>query len=296
MKRLERCTKMVLAAVSLICVLLGWAVIAMTIDSSVMVAALGCFVAAILSALPVCMLPQWVVLAAMLRQRPEQKINRRFVEDAVRIIDSRDDLIRVGITGSYGKTSTKFVLGTILQEKYDVLVPPSSYNTPMGLTRVIRESLKEEHQVFLAEMGAKHKGDIAELVELVQPSMGIITSVGPQHLETFGNIETIAQTKYELIAGLPEQGKAFFPNDGAICKQLYDQTEKIQKCLFALEGEREDWDIAAGDIVCGEGGSSFTIRDRKGNGFSAKTKLLGKHNILNILGCVAIARELGLSD
>ena len=160
MKRLERCTRMVLAGVSLFWVLLGWAVTALTIDSSVAVSSLGCFVASMISAMPVCLLPQWIALAAKLRQRPEEKINHRFIEDAVRIIDSRDDLVRVGITGSYGKTSTKFVLGTILQEKYDVLVPPSSYNTPMGVTRVIREMLSDKHEVFVCEMGARRCGEI----------------------------------------------------------------------------------------------------------------------------------------
>ena len=257
---------------------------------------LGYLAGGAILAILVALTPLYLIVANTFNAPIEALVRRHYLNDAKRKLQERPDLIKIGITGSYGKTSTKFILGTILSEKYSVLVPPSSYNTPMGLTRVIRENLTQEHEVFLAEMGAKHKGDIAELVELVHPSLGIITSVGPQHLETFGNIETIAQTKYELVAGLPEQGKAFFPNDGAICKQLYDQTQAVPKCLFALEGEQADWDIAAGDIVCGEGGSSFTIRDRQGNSFSAKTKLLGKHNILNILGCVAIARELGLND
>ncbi len=291
MKRLERCTKMVLAAVSLICVLLGWAVIAMTIDSSVMVAALGCFVAAILSAFPVCMLPQWVVLAAMLRQRPEQKINRRFVEDAVRIIDSRDGLIRVGITGSYGKTSTKFVLGTILQEKYDVLVPPSSYNTPMGVTRVIREMLNNKHEVFICEMGARRCGEIKELCDIAKPKYGILTSIGNQHLETFGSIENIQKTKYELMQSLPADGKAFFPADGALCEDLYRQ-HTGPKCLFGLT---EDCDVRAVNLDVGPFGSEFDLQIRGADSVHCTTQLLGKHNIMNVLGCAAAAYELGLT-
>lgn len=243
----------------------------------------------------VALAPLYIALANAVNAPIEALVRRHYLKDAKKKIDAREDLIKIGITGSYGKTSTKFILGTILAEKYKVLVPPSSYNTPMGLTRVIRESLSSEHEVFLAEMGAKHKGDIAELVELVHPKYGIITSVGPQHLETFGDVETVADTKYELIEGLPADGTAFFPNDGGICKQLYDKTG-MEKCLFALEGEQEAWDICAGDIVCGEGGSSFRVHSKDGSAFSATTKLLGKHNILNILGCVAIAKKLGLSD
>ena len=109
------------------------------------------------------------------------------MNDAKRKLAARDDLIKIAITGSYGKTSTKFILGAILGAKFDVLVPPSSYNTPMGLTRVIREQMTDGNQVMIAEMGAKHIGDIAELVELIRPQYGLITSVGPQHLETFKN-------------------------------------------------------------------------------------------------------------
>ena len=76
---------------------------------------------------------------------------------------------------------------------------------------MVREQLKNSHEVFIAEMGARHVGDIRELCELVHPKFGLLTSVGPQHLETFGNIENIAKTKYELIEGLPSDGCAFFP-------------------------------------------------------------------------------------
>ena len=152
------------------------------------------------------------VLTANLMVLPVEKtVQRWYLNDAACILAKRDDLIRIGITGSYGKTSCKFILGTILSEKYNVLVPPSSYNTPMGLTRVIREQLKRSHEVLLAEMGARHVGDIRELCDLAHPKYGLITSVGPQHLETFGSIENVAKTKYELIENLPQDGCAFFP-------------------------------------------------------------------------------------
>ena len=164
-------------------------------------------------ALPFALPALWVwtvALSAKIAQPIENHINKGFFKDAQRILSGRPGLIKIGITGSYGKTSTKFILGTLLAEKYNVLVTPSSFNTPMGITRVVREQLKAEHEVFVAEMGARHKGDIRELVELVHPTIGLLTSVGPQHLETFGSIETVADTKYELIDGLPADGAAFF--------------------------------------------------------------------------------------
>lgn len=263
----------------------------------ILIAALCCagyFSGGAITGILVALAPLYVLLANAVNAPIEALIRRHYLRDAQKKLEAYPDLIKIGITGSYGKTSTKFILAAILSEKYSVCVPPSSYNTPMGLTRVIRESLKKEHQVFLAEMGAKHKGDIEELVELVHPRYGIITSVGPQHLETFGDIQTVAATKYELISGLPKDGIAFFPDDAGICKQLYDMTT-MEKRLFALEDEGE-CDLFASDISCGAEGSSFIVRFRDGTSFSATTKLLGKHNILNILGCVAIARELGLSS
>lgn len=231
-----------------------------------------------------------VLVANALNAPIEHLVKRRYQKDAMRRLAARPDLIRIGITGSYGKTSTKFILGTILGEKYRVLVPPSSYNTPMGLTRVIREQLTDAHEVFLAEMGAKHVGDIAELVEMVHPTMGIVTSVGPQHLETFGSIEAVAKTKYELIEGLPADGCAFFPNDGAYTKAMYDKTT-CKKYLYTLEGEG---DVRAEEVCVSSAGSTFRVV-YPGGEFSATTRLLGRHNVQNILGCVAIALELGLS-
>lgn len=239
--------------------------------------------------------PLLIVFANFINTPIENGVKRHYLNDAEKKLQERPDLIKIGITGSYGKTSTKFILGTILSEKYHVLVPPSSYNTPMGLTRVIRENLENTHEVFIAEMGARHKGDIAELVELVKPKYGILTSIGPQHLETFGTIETIVETKYELIKGLPEDGIGFFVNDHGYVKERYDQTE-IEKCLYALVDEDTEYDVAADEIKTTPTGSSFVVRYGEDKSFTAETKMLGKHNVLNITGCIAIALKLGLSE
>lgn len=291
MKRLERCTKLVLALASLLFSLVAGVVIALTMAESSLIAYLGCFVASILSALPVCLLPQWIALAALLRQKPEQRINQRFIDDAVRIIEQRKDLLRIGITGSYGKTSTKFILGTILKEKYNVLVPPSSYNTPMGVTRVIREMLNEEHEVFVCEMGARRCGEIKELCDIARPKYGILTSIGNQHLETFGSFENIQKTKYELMQALPSDGKGFFPADGGPCQELYQQHQG-PKCLFGLT---DDCDVQAIHLDVGPFGSEFDLKIKDAGIVHCTTQLLGKHNIMNVLGCAAAAYELGLS-
>lgn len=233
-----------------------------------------------------------VMVANSLASPVEKAVQRWFLNDARRILAERDDLIKIGITGSYGKTSCKFILGTILSERYDVLVPPSSYNTPMGVTRVVREQLKNSHEVMIAEMGARNVGDIRELCELVKPQFGLLTSVGPQHLETFGTIENIAKTKYELIEGLPAHGCAFFPADNEICRGLYNKTN-IEKYLFAVEYEGSA-EARAENVRCGSFGSRFELVIG-GERIECETRLLGKHNIANIVGCACVAHRLGLT-
>ena len=236
-------------------------------------------------------LPVWIALGGLVAWPVEKAISEMYFRDAQRILKERKDLIRIGITGSWGKTSVKFILGTILQEKYYTLVTPSSFNTPMGVTKVIRSSLEPGHRVFIAEMGARHVGDIRELCRLVHPEFGILTSVGPQHLDTFKTIERIAGTKYELIEAIPENGACFFADDQGICRELYQKTEK-RKWLTGTEKDIDD--IWVEDIRVSPEGSRFTLCT-KTEKVSCNTKLLGEINIRNILLCVAVAKELGLT-
>ncbi len=236
--------------------------------------------------------PYLALAAGFVMQPVEKGISGWYLNDAKRKLEARNDLIKIGITGSYGKTSTKFILATILGEKYKVLATPSSFNTPMGLTRVIREQLLDSHEVFLAEMGARHVGDIAELVDLVHPKYGVLTSVGAQHLETFGDIETVANTKYELIAGLPSDGVGFFASDGGEVDKLYERAA-VKKYHAGLTG---GWlDMYAENIEVGPEGSTFVLKNGLGERASCRTDLLGRHNIQNIVLACAVAKELGLT-
>ncbi|MGI6235991.1 MAG: Mur ligase family protein [Candidatus Excrementavichristensenella sp.] len=235
--------------------------------------------------------PYLALVAGFVMGPIERRVNEYYLNDAKRKLEGRADLIRIGITGSYGKTSTKFILQAILSEKFDVLATPSSFNTPMGLTRVIRERLEDHHQVFLAEMGARHAGDIAELIDLVHPTYGVLTSVGEQHLETFGDIETVANTKYELLEGLPADGVAFFAADGGWCDKLFARYEG-EKYRAGLSGGYLS--MYAEEIQVGSFGSRFILCDGEGNRVHCQTRLLGQHNIQNIALCAAVARRLGL--
>lgn len=230
-----------------------------------------------------------LVLAALAAQPVEKRIADDFIEDAMRRLDRMPDLIKIGITGSYGKTSTKFILREILSIKYRVLATPSSFNTPMGVTRVIREQLMPTHQVFIAEMGARHVGDIRELCDLVHPQIGLITSVGPQHLDTFGTIDRIRDTKYELIEALPEGGTAVFARDGAICDELYKRCPLVDKY-------QSDGLFHAENIQCGPWGTRFRlVNNESGESVDCETRLLGEYAISNLLLCCTTASVLGLT-
>ncbi len=143
----------------------------------------------------------------------ESNINMGFYKSAQAKIKARKDLKVVGITGSFGKSSTKIVVEEILKASYKVLNTPEASNTAMGLSKVINDELSDEDQIFIAEMGSKNIGEIKELADLCQPNIGILTSIGPVHMETFKNIDNIMKTKYELIEELPTDGVAIFNYD-----------------------------------------------------------------------------------
>ena len=236
-------------------------------------------------------LPLWVAMAGLLAWPIEKMISEMYFRDAQRILKERKDLIRIGITGSWGKTSVKFILGTLLEEKYHTLVTPASFNTPMGVTKIIRSRLEPGHRVFVAEMGARHVGDIREMCRLVHPQIGILTSVGPQHLDTFKTVERIAKTKYELIDALPEDGTAVFADDGDIVRSLYEKTAK-EKLISGLDPQK--CDVWAENIRISGKGSSFDLCTRDAR-IPCRTELLGELNIRNILVCACLCFRLGMS-
>ena len=236
-------------------------------------------------------LPLWTALAGLIAWPLEKLISEMYFRDAQRKLRERTDLIKIGITGSYGKTSVKFILGTLLQEKYQTLVTPASFNTPMGVTRVIRERLRPAHQVFVAEMGARHVGDIREMCRLVHPTLGVLTSVGPQHLDTFKTLERIKQTKYELMDAIPQDGCCFFPEDGGICAELYARTAKPKRRVAIGDATADVW---AEKITVSPQGSHFVLHAGK-DSVSCTTRLLGAHNIQNILLAASVCLELHMT-
>jgi len=237
--------------------------------------------------------PYSLYLGNVLVAPVEKSINRHYYELARNKVKSFEGLKIVGITGSYGKTSTKFITTKILEEKFNVLMTPESYNTPMGVSKVINNTLNKEHEVFVVEMGARIIGEIKEMAELANPQIGVITSIGPTHLDTFKNIENIMKTKYELIEELPADGIAIFNYDNQYVKKLADKTFK-EKILYGMEST-EKLDLYAENIQVNETGSVFTLRDKEGNSTLCRTQLLGRHNISNLLAAAAVGKAWGLT-
>lgn len=240
------------------------------------------------------LLSSYYMLGANYIAKPiEKRINKKFYDSALEKVRDMKNLTSVGITGSYGKTSTKFATSTILKEKYKVLNTPESYNTPMGISKIINDELTDEFNIFIAELGATKIGDIDEVSLLTNPKIGVITSIGPCHLETFKSIDNIMRTKYELIERLPSDGTAIFNYDNEYVKKLADKTFK-EKLLYGIKNTR-DTQVYATDIVVGNTGSKFKLCIRGVGEIECETKLLGEHNISNILAGAAVAHVLGLS-
>lgn len=233
---------------------------------------------------PILTLVIWAITVPI-----EKAVNLWYINDAKRILRSYKDLKVIGITGSYGKTTTKFILTRILSEKYNVVCTPQSFNTPMGVVRTIRQYLKPQTQIFVCEMGAKNVGDIKEICNIAHPDYGMITSVGEQHLETFKSVDNVFKTKFELADAVAKKnGLTFVNGDSKEIKARIDTKD------YKVYGSLKKFDYTISNIVCGRDGSRFDLNIGK-TVITLTTKLLGKHSIVNIAGAAALAFELGVT-
>ncbi len=236
-----------------------------------------------------CFSQSFALVANWLLKPVEANINRKYYQDAERILRGMPDLKIIGVTGSYGKTSTKHYLNRILSEKYDVMMTPGSFNTTMGVIRTVREYLKPYNEVFIVEMGAKQPGDIKEICDLVHPEIGIVTAVGEQHLESFKTIENVQRTKFELIDSLPTDGLAVVNNDFPfVANRKVDNV----KCIRYAVSECGPAEYIAEDIRYSAHGTSFTVVTPTGEKFGFSTHLVGECNVSNLLAAIIVALRL----
>ena len=232
--------------------------------------------------------PCIILLSNLINKPLELSINQYYTNDAKKMLKACPNLKIIGITGSYGKTSVKYYLTTLLRSKYNVLMTPESYNTPMGVVKTIRGSLKATDEIFVCEMGAKWVGDIKELCDIVHPHHGIITSIGPQHLESFQTLDAIKGTKFELADALPEGGMLFLNGDDENIDSYKGDRKHISYSL-------DNGDYSAFDIAVSERGTTFKVKAPDGETQEFSTKLIGRHNVLNIVGAIAVSHKMGIA-
>ena len=206
-------------------------------------------------------------------------------------LKSMSNLKIIGITGSYGKTSSKNILSEILNVKYNALPTPKNLNTFNGLIMTVNNYMDKFTDIFIAEMGAYVKGEIAGLCRLVKPKYGILTTIGTAHLETFGSEQNIIDGKFELIESLPSDGFAILNGDDP--KQVsYKLKNKVRTIWIGINNK--DVDIRATNIHCSSKGTTFDVILKDKSKYTFTTKLLGNHNVYNILAGIACGIEFGI--
>lgn len=233
--------------------------------------------------------PLFVIAVRFITAPFEKLISLYYINDAKKILRGNPKLRVIGITGSFGKTTTKFILNRILSEKFNTVCTPKSFNTPMGVVRTVREYIKPSSEILICEMGAKKKGDIKEICDIVRPCCGIITSVGAQHLDTFKSVDNVFKTKFELADACSKNGgSTYIFTDCEDIKTRYDKADDHLICV----GENSEYFVK--DIKRNSLGSNFVLC-LKGTEIPVNTKLLGLHSINDILLAAALAFDMGVS-
>lgn len=188
----------------------------------------------------------------------------------------------IGITGSFGKTSTKEVLYQLLKNKFKTLRTPESYNTVLGIAKTVDYELDKSYEIFICELAAYNKGDIKKLCNLVNPNYGILTGIAPQHLERFGSIRNIINTKFELYESIKNKENMILNlNDKSILREMGERNINIEN------------DIKVSKISFSKEGSQFQVT-YKDKIYKISTNLFGYSNIENILLSLRMALKLGL--
>ena len=236
----------------------------------------------------------FVIMLSIIINKPVEKlVYLSFKTKAVNKLDSMKNLKVIGITGSYGKTSSKNILSDILNVKYNALPSPRNFNTPYGLIITVNNHLDKFDDILIAEMGAYKVGEIKELCDLVKPKYGILTKIGTAHIEIFGSQENIQKGKFELIESLPSDGIGVLNADD----ELQVNYKLKNDCKIIWIGiDNKDADVRACDIKTSNKGTTFNVLFKGDKTkYSFTTKLLGYNNIYNILASLALSKEFGLT-
>jgi UDP-N-acetylmuramoyl-tripeptide--D-alanyl-D-alanine ligase len=246
--------------------------------------------------------PVWLTLGSILMLPVDVIERQRFLRSARRVLEETRPVV-IGITGSYGKTTTKTFLAHILAGRYKVYPTPKSYNTLMGVSRAINEDLARDRSIeyFICEMGAYIPGEIRRICDLTHPTMSLVVEVGPQHLERFGSLENIAIAKYEIVAALPPDGAGFFNWDNPYVRGMAERGYPAERISVSRRPEAEAMDAGGPRLIAADeseslDGLSFTLHDRfTGVTLPCHAPIYGIHNVTNILLAAAVALHEGMT-
>ena len=233
----------------------------------------------------------FIYIANIINKPIEKIVYLYYFNKAKKKLNNMNRLEVVGITGSYGKTSSKNILSHILEAKYIVRPTPKNLNTPYGLMITINNYLDKFDEVFVAEMGAYIQGEIKNMCNFVKPKYGILTVIGEAHLETFKSRENICDAKFELIESLKENGACVLNMDDEYQVNYVKNKLKNKVQIYWIGINNEKADFNAINIKSDKNGMNFDIK-YNGGVTHFETKLLGIHNIYNILASVALGVEL----
>lgn len=199
----------------------------------------------------------------------------------------------VGITGSAGKTTTKDIIASIVSEEKKVLKSQGNFNNEYGLPLSLLD-LEGNEDVAILEMAMRHKGDISRLAEIAKPEIGVITNIGPAHLENLKTIENVARAKEELLTGLKPAGKAVLNYDDEYIREMVNKFKELNKVTISLKDSNADYYADQIEYIKNGEESRFQVHE-EGKSYILEMDRSGEHNIYNALAAIAVARILNIN-
>jgi len=211
------------------------------------------------------------------------------MQDVAQAWRTQFDTKVIGITGSVGKTSTKELTSSVLSQRFQTLKSPGNRNSILGLPPVLLQ-LQPTHEMAVFEMGMYTTGEISRLCEMAQPTIGVVTMIGPVHLERAGSMEAIVAAKRELVEALPADGIAILNKDNAYTMSMAPHT-KARVFTYGLNPSADLW--ADNIESMGLEGIRFTLHQGR-EALHVQVPLIGRHSVHTSLRATAVGRATGM--
>ncbi len=242
------------------------------------------------------LIPLVVALFVFFLAFPTEIHRDLLIKQATEKMKEYKNVLVIAVSGSYGKTSTKEYISQMLARKFSVVKTPASNNTPIAIAHTVLKKIKEDTEVFVAELGAVKRGEVAQLADIVKPRISVTTAVSDQHISLYGNLENVVISEYELLQALPKDGLALFNGNSNNIDMLIEKTKRkkiVYEC-FDKKPKRKVM-IGATDVKPTVSGVSFTVI-LDGKEMHCTASLFGSHVVENILPAVYLAKHLGMTD